>query len=206
MTGFFLLQHIDMAPERFSPVTELGKVLAFFRCSLRSNRPRRLSGLLGSSGVCGLEEGLMLPLPLLSVGLTSVTCSGELGPCERKHITKQTMAGIECGAHTLSLSLICLSVVLDSFWLRRSSRLCCCSLKPFCFCRASVIHKGPVSFSWTFELSSECLLCSEGFSAAGTHTRRHSIREKYYTQFLIFVVSAVLRNLVIGKLIIKNNK
>ncbi len=31
-----------------------------------------------------------------------------------------------------------------------------------------MIHKGPASFSWTLELSSECLLCSEGFSA-GEH-------------------------------------
>lgn len=66
---------------------------------------------------------------------------------------------------TLSLSRACFSASLASLWLRRSSRLCCCSLKPFCFCRASVIHRGPASFSWTRELSSECLLCSEGFSA-----------------------------------------
>ena len=55
-------------------MTELGKVLAFFSCSLRSKRPKRLSGLLGSSGVWGLE-GLQLPLPLLSVGLSRVTCN-----------------------------------------------------------------------------------------------------------------------------------
>lgn len=67
-----------------------------------------------------------------------------------------------------TLSRVCFSASLASLWLRRSSRLCCCSLKPFCFCRASVIHKGPVSlsFSWTLELSSECLLWSDGFSAA----------------------------------------
>lgn len=72
------------------------------------------------------------------------------------------------GKGVLTLSLVCFSASLASLWLRRSSRLCCCSLKPFCFCRASVIHKGPVSlsFSWTLELSSECLLWSDGFSAA----------------------------------------
>lgn len=41
----------DGVESAISTVTELGKVLAFFRCSRRSNRPRRLSGLLGSSGV-----------------------------------------------------------------------------------------------------------------------------------------------------------
>lgn len=156
---------------RLLPVTELGKVLAFFRCSRRSNRPRRLSGLLASSGVWGLEEGLVLPLPLLSVGLTSVTCRRDEWLCERKNTarlcecqTKYWKVDKEAmWAHTLSLA--CFSASLASLWLRRSSRFCCCSLKPFCFCRASVIHKGPASFSWTLALSSECLLCSDGFSA-----------------------------------------
>lgn len=153
---------------RFSPVTELGKVLAFFRCSLRSNLPRRLSGLLGSSGVWGLEEGLELPLPLLSVGLTGVTYKRDLWLHDRKNAAKwceHQCVKRQSIARTLSLSLACFSASLASLWLRRSSRFCCCSLKPFCFCRASVIHKGPASFSWTLELSSECLLCSEGFSA-----------------------------------------
>lgn len=69
---------------------------------------------------------------------------------------------------TPSLSRACFSASLASLWLRRSSRLCCCSLKPFCFCSASVIHRGPASFSWTLALSSECLLCREGFSG-GRH-------------------------------------
>ncbi|KAG7263224.1 hypothetical protein CRUP_036230 [Coryphaenoides rupestris] len=96
-------------------------------CSLRSKRPRRLSGLLGSSGVRAFP-GLGPGGPLPSVGLTAGVCR------------------------------------LASLWLRLSSRLCCCSLKPFCFCRASVIHRGPCSFSWSRALSRECRLCREGFS------------------------------------------
>lgn len=158
----------------FLPVTELGKVLAFFRCSRRSNRPKRLSGLLGSSGVWGLEDGLVPPLPLLSVGLTSVTCKRDLWLYERKNTARlcqycrNISKRVKWKSGALTLSLVCLSDSLTSLWVRRSSRFCCCSLKPFCFCRASVIHKGPVSFSWTLALSSECLLCSDGFSA-GEH-------------------------------------
>lgn len=166
---------------RFLPVTELGKVLAFFMCSLRSTRPRKLSGLLGSSGVWGLEDVLVLPHPLLSVGLCWVACKRDSRLHDRKNAANYTSMrtiGRFClkgqsSAHTQSLT--CFSASLASLWLRRSSRVCCCSLKPFCFCRASVIHKGPASFSWTLELSSECLLCREGFSAGKKNVALNSM-------------------------------
>lgn len=66
--------------------------------------------------------------------------------------------------HTFSLSLACFSASLASLWILLSSLVCCCSLKPFCFCKARVIHNGPASFSCARELSKECLLCNDGFS------------------------------------------
>lgn len=169
-----LLSNNNVVVCRFLPVTEPGKVLAFCKCSLRSNRPRRLSGLLSSSGVWGLEEGLVLPL--LSVGLISAACKGVVtagsGSCG-------AVGKGGTGALTLSLSLVCFSASLLSLWLRRSSRFCCCSLKPFCFCRARVIHKGPASLSWTFGLSRECLLWRDGFSARGhTKTPKHTLQRR----------------------------
>lgn len=97
-------------------------------------------------------------------------CNNFRGGRLRNHKIKnrRKKKGRASRARTLSRSLACFSATLASLWLRRSSRLCCCSLKPFCFCSASVIHVGPASFSWTLELSKECLLCSDGFSVKET--------------------------------------